>query len=160
MKKGQTAMEYLMTYGWAILIIIVVMAALYAMGPLNPSTWTRATATGFGEIGLPQSGAWRLKADGDFVVNLENNVGSTINITAATVKVDTTDCSSVDVNDALTATTPVTLAIRDPFNVTASCGTQSEGSAFTVTVEITYDNLKTGLTGFKDTGTVSGKVAA
>ena len=31
-RKGQTAMEYLMTYGWAILIIIVVVAALYAMG--------------------------------------------------------------------------------------------------------------------------------
>lgn len=30
--KGQTAMEYLMTYGWAILIIIVVIAALYSMG--------------------------------------------------------------------------------------------------------------------------------
>ena len=30
--KAQTAMEYLMTYGWAILIIIVVIAALYAMG--------------------------------------------------------------------------------------------------------------------------------
>lgn len=33
--KGQTAMEYLMTYGWAILIIIVVVAALYAMGVFN-----------------------------------------------------------------------------------------------------------------------------
>jgi len=32
MRKGQAAMEYLMTYGWAILIIIVVVAALYAMG--------------------------------------------------------------------------------------------------------------------------------
>jgi len=32
MKKGQTAMEYLMTYGWAILIVIVVIAALYSMG--------------------------------------------------------------------------------------------------------------------------------
>jgi len=32
MKKGQAAMEYLMTYGWAILIVIVVVAALYAMG--------------------------------------------------------------------------------------------------------------------------------
>jgi hypothetical protein len=28
-------MEYLMTYGWAILIIIVVVAALYAMGVFN-----------------------------------------------------------------------------------------------------------------------------
>ena len=31
-KKGQSAMEYLMTYGWAILIVIVVVAALYSMG--------------------------------------------------------------------------------------------------------------------------------
>ena len=31
-KKAQSAMEYLMTYGWAILIIIVVVAALFAMG--------------------------------------------------------------------------------------------------------------------------------
>lgn len=30
--KAQTAMEYLMTYGWAILIVIVVVAALYSMG--------------------------------------------------------------------------------------------------------------------------------
>ncbi|MCS7135392.1 MAG: hypothetical protein N3E38_01165 [Candidatus Aenigmarchaeota archaeon] len=31
-RKAQSAMEYLMTYGWAILIIVVVIAALYAMG--------------------------------------------------------------------------------------------------------------------------------
>ena len=37
MKKGQTAMEYLMTYGWAILIVIVVIAALYSMGVFTVS---------------------------------------------------------------------------------------------------------------------------
>ena len=31
-KKGQAAMEFLMTYGWAIIIVIAVVAALYAMG--------------------------------------------------------------------------------------------------------------------------------
>jgi hypothetical protein len=36
--KAQAAMEYLMTYGWAILIIIVVVAALYAMGILRIPT--------------------------------------------------------------------------------------------------------------------------
>ena len=30
--KGMTAVEFLFTYGWAILIILVVIAALYAMG--------------------------------------------------------------------------------------------------------------------------------
>ncbi|MBD3156030.1 MAG: hypothetical protein GF368_05255 [Candidatus Aenigmarchaeota archaeon] len=37
-KKGQAAMEYLMTYGWAILIIIVVIGALFAMGVFNTSS--------------------------------------------------------------------------------------------------------------------------
>ena len=36
-RKAQAAMEYLMTYGWAILIIIVVVAALYAMGVFTVS---------------------------------------------------------------------------------------------------------------------------
>ena len=40
MKKGQTALEYLMTYGWAILIVIVVVAALYALGLTKPCRWT------------------------------------------------------------------------------------------------------------------------
>ena len=37
MRKGQAAMEYLMTYGWAIIIIIVVIGALFAMGVFKTS---------------------------------------------------------------------------------------------------------------------------
>ena len=37
-KKGQGALEYLMTYGWALLIIVVVGAALYALGVFTPQT--------------------------------------------------------------------------------------------------------------------------
>ena len=32
---SQSAMEYLMTYGWAILIIAVMLAALYSLGVFN-----------------------------------------------------------------------------------------------------------------------------
>ena len=35
MRKGQTAMEYLMTYGWAILIIMIVVAVLFYLGVFN-----------------------------------------------------------------------------------------------------------------------------
>jgi hypothetical protein len=30
MRKGQAAMEYLMTYGWAVLVIVIVIAALFS----------------------------------------------------------------------------------------------------------------------------------
>ncbi|MDE1860256.1 MAG: LamG domain-containing protein [Candidatus Micrarchaeota archaeon] len=43
--KLQSAMEYLMTYGWAILIIAVVMIALYSLGIFNNNAFgPRATA--------------------------------------------------------------------------------------------------------------------
>ena len=46
--KLQSAMEYLMTYGWAILIIAVVMVALFSLGILGGSPLTTTC--------LPQSG--------------------------------------------------------------------------------------------------------
>ncbi len=39
-KALQSAMEYLMTYGWAILIIAVVLGALFQLGIFNASTFT------------------------------------------------------------------------------------------------------------------------
>ncbi|NYZ75972.1 hypothetical protein H0N98_01850 [Candidatus Micrarchaeota archaeon] len=37
MKKGQAAVEYLTTYGWAILILLIVLAVLFSSGILSPS---------------------------------------------------------------------------------------------------------------------------
>ncbi|MBI3036446.1 hypothetical protein HYY73_01640 [Candidatus Woesearchaeota archaeon] len=37
-RKGQAAMEFLMTYGWAILVVLVVIGALSYFGVLSPST--------------------------------------------------------------------------------------------------------------------------
>jgi len=36
-KRAQAAMEFLMTYGWAILVVLVVIGALSYFGVLNPS---------------------------------------------------------------------------------------------------------------------------
>ncbi|MGC8572106.1 MAG: LamG-like jellyroll fold domain-containing protein [Candidatus Micrarchaeia archaeon] len=41
-KKSQSAIEYLMTYGWAILIIAVVIVVLFHMGIFNTNTGPRA----------------------------------------------------------------------------------------------------------------------
>ncbi len=37
MRKGQVAVEYLMTYGWAILALLIVIAAIFASGILSPT---------------------------------------------------------------------------------------------------------------------------
>ena len=37
--RGQAAMEYLMTYGWALLILVVVIGVLFSMGVFNPQNY-------------------------------------------------------------------------------------------------------------------------
>ena len=47
MAKGQSALEYMMTYGWAILIIVIVAVILYSMGIFNPRASVTASSSGF-----------------------------------------------------------------------------------------------------------------
>ena len=42
-KKGQAAMEFLMTYGWAILAAVIVIAVLASFGVFSPSKYVPQT---------------------------------------------------------------------------------------------------------------------
>lgn len=45
MKKGQAAMEFLMTYGWAILVVLVAIGALAYFGVLSPGRFLPNSCT-------------------------------------------------------------------------------------------------------------------
>ena len=51
--RSQSAMEYLMTYGWAILIIAVVLAALFELGVFNPMTFAPKASPGSCQVVRP-----------------------------------------------------------------------------------------------------------
>ena len=40
-KRGQAAMEFLMTYGWAILVVLIAIGALAYFGVLNPEKFVQ-----------------------------------------------------------------------------------------------------------------------
>ncbi len=44
-RKGQVSLEYLMTYGIAIAIVVIAIAALYSMGVFSPGTTTTPPCT-------------------------------------------------------------------------------------------------------------------
>ena len=79
--RGQAAMEYLMTYGWAILIIVVVLAALFIMGVFNPKP---VSTCNFPISGIFCTGH-RVKADPTYgatlAITLANGAGKKIYIT-------------------------------------------------------------------------------
>ncbi len=67
--KGQGAMEYLMTYGWALLVIVVVAAALFALGVLNPATYQQKRCNGLQYFQYMDQ---QLKSN-DFTIQLRNS---------------------------------------------------------------------------------------
>ncbi len=156
-RKGQTAMEYLMTYGWAILIIIIVAAALFALGVFNPGTFTQSTSVGFSQFNVP-TGSWQWLSTPDpdtFTIILANQAGSRIEVNNV---VATAGTSSVCDSGALTTQ----LAPNQESTFTIICGVGVnlvQGTAYTASVTITYDNLDTGLNDFRSTGTVTGVVS-
>lgn len=78
-RKGQSALEYLMTYGWAILIIIIVGGVLYYYGVFSPGKLVGESKVGFSKI---QVDTWTVDAAGDdLLLILENRAGKEINIT-------------------------------------------------------------------------------
>ena len=52
--RSQSAMEYLVTYGWAILIIAVVLAALFELGVFNPMTFAPKASPGSCQVVRPE----------------------------------------------------------------------------------------------------------
>ena len=68
-------MEYLMTYGWAILIIAVVLGALFTLGVFNPNTMLGNTCIP-GSGYLCQSYVYS-HASGSIIVTLGKTTGTT-----------------------------------------------------------------------------------
>ena len=51
-RKGQGAMEYLMTYGWAILVVTIALLVMWQLGIFNLSGSVSSGSSGFGEVNL------------------------------------------------------------------------------------------------------------
>ena len=65
-----------MTYGWAILIVVIVAGVLAYYGVFSPKV---TASTGFGDVSVVKP--WNLKASGDLVLQMQNKVGQDIKIT-------------------------------------------------------------------------------
>jgi|SRR3989344_1595747 len=86
-KKGQAAMEFLMTYGWAILAAIIVVGVLwYLIG--NPTNLAGDRFT----VSAPLiAEASSMNTTGFLFLEIRNGAGETINVTS--IDVASTDCT-------------------------------------------------------------------
>ena len=155
--KGQSAIEYLMTYGWAILIILIVAGVLAWYGFFNPAASLPATKQGFSEVDVVSP--WDLNSTDYLRMAVENRVGQPINITSVSVNEGNSVPSSPSACTGL-GLTEVPAGSRSSALTLycADANTGSLGDNYNVYVIITYDVVG-GLTDLKSTGTLSGSVS-
>lgn len=128
-KKGQAAMEFLMTYGWAILVVLVAIGALAYFGVLSPQKYLPTSCTISDQFGCTE-----FKVDGTAkTVQLVVQNGKGVDLTGVTVALSGT---------GLTCATSAAQDIADgkagTFTVTCSAGVGAAGSQFKSDIAVAY----------------------
>jgi hypothetical protein len=148
-RKGQAAMEFLMTYGWAILVAIVVIGLLgyYYLdsisqrhaGMVNPPFYLNAH---------------RIDETTGLTLELKNNGGETYNITSVAVSVSEPSGAACTTNN-----TAIEISTGTQTIYTLPCTGTSSGNSFSGDITITY--MKQGSSvALTSTGSVADTVAA
>ena len=147
-KRSQSALEYMMTYGWAILIIVIVAVILYSMGIFNPSSSISTTITGFSST--PVSAAI-FTNNGGLSLSVENSVGYPIEITNITATSATGGKVTIRPNITLLPGKSQVLVFSKIFTAA------NQGSHISTAVTITYKEISQPLPGpYVSTGSITG----
>ena len=145
MKRGQSAMEFLMTYGWAILAAIIVIGVLAIAGVFTPGKYAPQACA----VTAPfYCNAWNAKTTG-VNIELKNQGGETYHVKS----VDISNCGAA--NNTGTGWDIAADALQ---NMTVSC-TLTSGNIFKGDVTVTYTKSGSAVE-LSSSGSVTQKVTA
>lgn len=149
-KKGQAALDFLMTYGWAIALVVIIAAVLFALGVFDVSNFVGSKAAGFSGVAVP---GWQLAADGTLTMRLSNQVGQRINVTSINATIGSTNVN-ISIPTAVLAPGDTSGILS---TAAAAFGAQSSGTGYTAKVVIAYTDLNANFN-YTTSGTLTGKV--
>ncbi len=140
-RKGQAAMEFLMTYGWAILVVLIAIGALAYFGVLNPAQFLPESCT----LGPGLScDDFKIIEDGTTTLIIRNGMGE--DLSAVTVTMEA-------------ACVPAATTIADGDTTTFTCaGTAgTAGSKYKSDITFAYTGAGAGALAHSKTGTLTTK---
>lgn len=155
--KGQGAMEYLMTYGWAILVVMIVGIVMWQLGIFNMGG-TTLTSTGFAKI-KPQLAATGISRTGQPKMVFTNGVGTQITVKSIRI-VDINTGSSCGITSNLIL--PKTMAAGENMKLSTGVATTcvkngNPGDVYNARVTLNYDVSVGGVvTSHQESGTIRG----
>lgn len=130
--RGQATMEYLATYGWAVLIIVVIGVVIWQSGVLSVGKSIPPGKSGFSQV-RPLD--WKAQASGTTEVTVVNNAGTKVTLTG----VSSTYCTGGSASGDLLPgqSTPLTL--------TGCSFIGNVGESYKMDLTISYSNPSSGL---------------
>lgn len=147
-KKVQAALEFLMTYGWAILIVLVAVGALTYFGVLSPDMlFSNKCSLPTGLVCLD----YRVESYRAILV-LQNSLGGTVTIYKVTISANNQECSD---NQTITLNNNE----KAVYTIT-QCNNGAESQKFDGMINITYtpeDKLSHRIAGILRTKIVEGQ---
>ena len=135
-RKSQAALEFLMTYGWAILVVLVAVGALAYFGVLNPDRFLPSRCTlpaGIACIDFIAVNPFGV-GNGYITVSIKNSLGYDISnvVFKASSCTDTDSISSIKNG-------------QDPVQLSATSCTISSGGKYSGEINVSYTNADTGI---------------
>ncbi|MEK6808341.1 MAG: hypothetical protein AABY14_01495 [Nanoarchaeota archaeon] len=136
-KKSQAAMEFLMTYGWAILVVLVAIGALAYFGVLSPDRFLPSKCTLPSGIACIDHSA----SSAAITVRLQNGLGR--DMTGVTVRAS--NCGS--------SSSPASISNGDAQTYTITCVPAIPTAKYSGILSVTYTDAESTLTHTKN-GTI------
>ncbi len=132
MKKGQAALEFLMTYGWAILVVLIAIGALAYFGVLRPERLLPEkciVATGSGLY----CDDYSVSDTGDVTLRLKNMLADSVNVTRVNLVITGETCTD------WTGSTEIASDATSDFIVT--CATLTSGDKIKAEIAISFSKV-------------------
>lgn len=148
-RKGQAAMEFLMTYGWAILAAIIAIAVLAYFGVFSPGKYMPNVCTINAPLGCEEYAI----SNTNVTLVVRNGAGDSVDISSVTLS----GCATIQNESG--GSVPYIVADGTTIKLIATgCTGLTTGSKFKGDISIAY--IKgTGTLTQTSTGSISGKVA-
>ena len=157
-KKGQAAMEFLMTYGWAILVVIAAIAALAYFGVLDPARLLPERCQF--PAGMDCIDKAAITTD-TVTIALRNNIGFGITVDSATDGDTLCGGALVDIDDGngFVAIANNAVPNNGVFRIRLNTCDIATDAKLDTTITVGYTNSESGLSN-NAVGDVRGRIAA
>ncbi len=132
MRKGQAALEFLTTYGWAFLVILVMIGALAGFGILSPKNLLPNRCNLGPELSCEEA---QVTYNNSLVYVIRNSMSDSIKINSETATIDGTSIGAACSISPATLVPGTTTTITCPYTAN---GLPVKGDKAKIAVEIKY----------------------